>query len=196
MPLLAVADVRRVLAPFSIGGEIDPLFDGARVSAVLVALSDGPQGAEVLLTKRSMSVGTHQGQISFPGGRVDDGETIVQAAVREAYEEVGLDSALPQPFSELSHLNTRVSMSYIVPIVAEVPHGLDLEPQTAEVDRVFWVPLVDFEVPGVHRSELWYEGETPREVHFYDVADENVWGVTGAMLYELLGILAARDAIS
>ena len=184
------------LAPFSIGGEIDPLFDGARVSAVLVALSDGPQGAEVLLTKRSMSVGTHQGQISFPGGRVDDGETIVQAAIREAYEEVGLESALPQPFAELSHLNTRVSMSYIVPIVAEVPQGLDLEPQTAEVDRVFRVPLVDFEVPGVHRSELWYEGETPREVHFYDVADENVWGVTGAMLYELFGILAARDAIS
>ena len=196
MPLLAVADVRHVLAPFSIGGRVDPLFDGARVSAVLVALSDGPQGAEVLLTKRSMSVGTHQGQISFPGGRVDDGETIVQAAIREAYEEVGLDSALPQPFAELSHLNTRVSMSYIVPIVAEVPHGLDLEPQTAEVDRVFRVPLVDFEAPGVHRSELWYEGETPRKVHFYDVADENVWGVTGAMLYELLGVLAARDAIS
>jgi 8-oxo-dGTP pyrophosphatase MutT (NUDIX family) len=196
MPLLAVADVRRVLATFPIGGEIDPLFDGARVSAVLVALSDGPRGAEVLLTKRSMSVGTHQGQISFPGGRVDDGETMVQAAIREAHEEVGLDSGLPQPFAELSHLNTRVSMSYIVPIVAEVPSGLDLEPRTAEVDRVFQVPLVDFEAPGVHRSELWYEGEAPREVHFYDVADENVWGVTGAMLYELLGILAARDAIS
>ena len=87
-------------------------------------------------------------------------------------------------------------MSYIVPIVAEVPQGLDLAPQTAEVDRVFWVPLGDFEVPGVHRSELWYEGETPRRIHFYDVADEDVWGATGAMLYELLGILAARDAIS
>ena len=59
---------------------------------MLVALADGPQGAEVLLTKRSMSVGTHQGQVSFPGGRVDDGESVLDAAVREAHEEVGLDS--------------------------------------------------------------------------------------------------------
>ena len=120
---------------------------------------------------------------------------MVQAAIREAHEEVGLVSDIPDPFAELSHLNTRVSMSYIVPIVAEVPAELDLAPQTGEVDRVFWVPLADFDAPGVHRSELWREGEMAREVHFDDVADENVWGATGAMLYELLGILAARDAI-
>jgi 8-oxo-dGTP pyrophosphatase MutT (NUDIX family) len=188
MPV-SVGEVKSALDAFPIGRDVDPLFEGARVSAVLVALAEGPRGAEVLLTKRSMSVGTHQGQVSFPGGRVDDGESIVAAAIREAHEEVGLDSDVVLPFAELSHLNTRVSMSYIVPIVAEVPVGLELTPQTGEVDRVFWVPLGDFEVPGVHRSELWYEAETPREIHFYDVADENVWGATGAMLYELLRLI-------
>jgi 8-oxo-dGTP pyrophosphatase MutT (NUDIX family) len=190
---LSVADVRRRLGLFPLGGSIDPLFDGARISAVLVALADGRRGAEVLLTRRSMTVGTHQGQVSFPGGRVDDGESVLVAAIREAHEEVGLAPDVPAPFAELSHLNTRVSMSYIVPIVAQVSAGLDLVPQSGEVDRVFWVPLGDFEAPGVHRSELWYEGETPRQIHFYDVADEDVWGATGAILYELLGILYPRN---
>ena len=65
-----------------------------RQAAVLVALSDGPDGAEVLLTRRAQTLSSHRGEISFPGGRVDQGETFEGAALREAYEEVALDPAI------------------------------------------------------------------------------------------------------
>ena len=71
----------------------EPDFDGAKHSAVLAVLADGPHGAEVLLTRRSMDMTNHRGEVSFPGGRLDPGETYEQAALREAHEEVGLDPA-------------------------------------------------------------------------------------------------------
>ena len=68
-----------------------PSFPDARVSAVLIVLVEGDDGAEVLLTRRSMEMRNHRGEISFPGGRLDAGETPIDAALREAHEEVGLD---------------------------------------------------------------------------------------------------------
>ena len=64
---------------------------GSRASAVLVPIFDGPSGPEVVLTRRSKALTNHKGEVSFPGGRVDEGETFVQAAIREAYEEINLD---------------------------------------------------------------------------------------------------------
>jgi 8-oxo-dGTP pyrophosphatase MutT (NUDIX family) len=87
---------------------------------VLIALADGPDGAEVLLTKRSMQLRHHRGEISFPGGRMDPGETSLQTALREAEEEVGLDPRLVVPRGELTHISTIVSKSYIIPHVVEV----------------------------------------------------------------------------
>ena len=92
--------------------------EGARHSAVLVPLYDGPDGAEVLLTRRSQALRNHRGEVSFPGGRIDPGETPVAAALREAYEEVALDPQVPQVIGELDHLSTVVSSSRIVPVAA------------------------------------------------------------------------------
>jgi len=111
-----------------------PTFPDARLSAVLLLLTEGPHGAEVLLTRRSMEMKNHRGEISFPGGRVDPGETAVETALREAHEEVGLDPALSTIVGELEHLSTIVSKSYIVPVVARLDVAVDerphLEPQT------------------------------------------------------------------
>ena len=70
-----------------------PAFPEAKASAVLIALADGVNGPEVLLTRRSWELRHHRGEVSFPGGRLDPGETPVDAALREAHEEVGLDPA-------------------------------------------------------------------------------------------------------
>ena len=103
------------------GRPLAPAFPDARPSAVLVALADGPSGAEVLLTRRSWDLRSHKGEISFPGGRIDAGESPAEAALREAQEEVGLDPAAIEVVGELEHLNTVVSRSYIVPVVARLP---------------------------------------------------------------------------
>lgn len=187
-----LGDVRDVVGDVDSDRPLRPSFQGARISAVLVALADGShdlEGASVLLTRRSALVSSHRGQVAFPGGRVDDGETPIEAALREAHEEVGLDPALIEPFGELTHLNTEVSNSYIVPIVAAVESAAPLAPASVEVDRVFWAPLADFLRPGVHTSQVWERDGRARRVHFYDVAGENVWGATAAVLTELLDLL-------
>jgi len=163
-----------------------PAFPEARVSSVLVALFDGDRGVEVLLTRRSMELSSHRGEISFPGGRLDPGETPIETALREASEEVGLDPSAPKVVGELGHLSTIVSQSCIVPIVAVLDERPGLSAQTMEVDRVMWTPLSEFSMPGTYRFERWGVGPTEPALHFFELDDETVWGATAYMLVELL----------
>jgi 8-oxo-dGTP pyrophosphatase MutT (NUDIX family) len=169
-----------------------PSFPDARVSAVLIALVEGPDGAEVLLTRRSMEMRNHRGEVSFPGGRLDPGETPVQTALREAHEEVGLDPSAPTVVGELAHLNTIVSRSYIVPIVSVLDHRPEVEPRTGEVDRVFWTPISELTVPGVYRQERWGQPPLDRPLHFFELDGETVWGATAHMLVDLLTYSSRR----
>lgn len=163
-----------------------PAFPDAKASAVLIALADGPTGPEVLLTRRSWELRHHRGEVSFPGGRLDPGETAVDAALREAHEEVGLDPRHVEVRGELEHLNTVVSRSYIVPKVATLREPMPLQAHTMEVDRVMWVPLGEFTRPDTYRSEVWGVGGTHRLLHFFELDDETVWGATAHMLVDLL----------
>ena len=163
-----------------------PAFPGAKESAVLIALADGATGPEVLLTRRSWELRHHRGEVSFPGGRVDPGETPVEAALREAHEEVGLRPDDVHVRGELEHLNTVVSRSYIVPKVATVGEPLPLRAETMEVDRVMWVPLAELTRTGTYRSEVWGWGATHRTLHFFELDDETVWGATAHLLVDLL----------
>jgi len=173
-------------------GPLLPSFPDARVSAVLIALVDGDDGAEVLLTRRSMEMRNHRGEISFPGGRLDPGETPIETALREADEEVGLDPSTPTVVGELGHLNTIVSRSYIVPIVSVLDHRPRLEPRTGEVDRVFWTPVRELTRPGTYRMERWGSPPMDRPLHFFELDDETVWGATAHMLVDLLTYSSRR----
>ena len=133
-----------------------------------------------------MDMRTHRGEISFPGGRLDPGETAADAALREAHEEVGLDPALVNVEGELEHLNTAVSRSYIVPVVGTVAAPVELRPNSREVDRVLWVPLAEFIRPDTYRSERWGTPPTDRLLHFFELDDETVWGATASVLIQLL----------
>ncbi len=178
-------------------GAMLPTFPDAKLSAVLLLLADGPAGAEVLLTRRSMEMKNHKGEISFPGGRVDPGETAIETALREAHEEVGLDPTLPMVIGELEHLSTIVSKSYIVPVVARLDlHDTDrphLEPQTMEADRVMWTPISELTRSGTYRLERWGNLPLDRPLHFFELDDETVWGATARMLVDLL-TLSERQA--
>lgn len=167
-----------------------PAFQGARHSAVLIALVDSQDGPEVLLTRRSWELRHHRGEVSFPGGRMDPGETPTQTALREAHEEVGLEPAHAEIRGELTHLNTVVSRSYIVPKVATLAPLVapaELQPASMEVERVLWVPLAELTRADTYRSERWGIGTTTRVLHFFHLDDETVWGATAHILVDLLG---------
>lgn len=158
-------------------------------SAVLVALAEGAAGAEVLLTRRSWELRHHGGEVSFPGGRIEDGESPAEAAVREAFEEVGLDPSLVTVHGELDHLATFASAS-IVPVVASLGSRPDLHPATGEVDRVLWVPLVELARADTFREEWWDRGESEWQVFFFELDDETIWGATARVLHQLLHVAA------
>ena len=168
---------------------------GARLSAVLVALLDGPQGAEVLLTRRAWHLTNHRGEVSFPGGRMDPGETPVETARREAWEEVCLEPDLVEVHGELEHLSTMVSRSYIVPVVGRLTTRPDLRAGTDEVERIFYVPLAELAREDTHREERWGPTATAWPIHFFELDDETIWGATARMLDQLLTLVHGTDPI-
>jgi 8-oxo-dGTP pyrophosphatase MutT (NUDIX family) len=189
-PLL---DMVRACAP----QRLAPPFPGARNSAVLVLLHDtgtgGIGGVEALFTKRAQHLRNHKGEISFPGGRMEAGETRVETALREAWEEVALDPSLVTVVGELDHLSTVVSNSYIVPVVATVEERPELAPHPGEVDRILWVPLDVLARGDTYREEWWGIGDLERPIHFFELDDETIWGATARMLHQLLRLAHGVD---
>ena len=163
-----------------------PPFVDARHSAVLVLLHDGPSGPEALFTKRSQHLRNHRGEISFPGGRLDPNESALDTALREAWEEVGLDPLSVTVHGELDHLSTVVSQSYIMPVVASVPTRPVLTAAPAEVERILWVPLAELAHHQTYREEWWGTPPVERPVFFFELDDETIWGATARIVHQLL----------
>lgn len=189
---VSVADVVVAVAKCSSTDRPAPV-DTLRESAVLVALVDGPEGAEVLLTRRSQALTSHRGEISFPGGRVDPGETFEAAALREAHEEVALDPAVALVQGRLDPISTLVSRSYIVPVVATLERRPPLHPAVGEVDRIMWVPLAELTRSDTFREEVWQVDGEPRPIFFFELDDETIWGATARVLHQLLRVALGVD---
>ena len=188
---VAADDVVRAIDGIDVS-RVEADFSGVRPSAVLVLLADDDAGnAGVLLTRRSSALRNHPGQISFPGGRIDPGETEVETALREANEEVGLDPSDVVVVGELDHLATVVSRSHIVPVVARAGAQIGLVPTSPEVARVLWVPLAEFGRADTFRAERWSVPWTAEErvLYFFELDDETVWGATAHVLVDLLNRL-------
>lgn len=168
--------------------------DTLRESAVLVAVVDGPGGAEVLLTRRSLTLSSHRGEISFPGGRIDAGETFEAAALREAHEEVALDPSVVQICGRLDPISTLASRSYIVPVVATLAGHPSLRPAAGEVDRIMWVPLAELTRSDTFREEVWQFDGDPRSIFFFELDDETIWGATARILHQLLRAALGIDS--
>jgi 8-oxo-dGTP pyrophosphatase MutT (NUDIX family) len=184
----------RIAVPPGRRGVASPVAElGASPSAVLIALYEDDGELHVVLTRRSWSLRTHRGEVSFPGGRSDPGEDPVTTAVREAHEEVDLDPRLVEPLGELDHLTTVTRRAYIVPVVALLEEPPLLRANPAEVEQVLQVPLTELLEPGVFREERWGPPGLARPVYFFDLHGDTVWGATAALLRQLLALLTGTD---
>ncbi len=174
------------------------VLDVRRVSAaVLAVLFEEAGEARLILTRRSTSLRTHRGEVSFPGGRLDEDEDAVAAALREANEEVQLDPSQAEIVGWLHPVMTMVSASLILPVLATLSTRPSLTASPAEVERVFDVSLAELARPDVFHEERWSipgreipgSDDNSFPVWFFEVAGEMVWGATARMLYELLDVV-------
>ncbi|HEY5110112.1 MAG TPA: CoA pyrophosphatase [Acidimicrobiales bacterium] len=170
-------------------------FPDANPAAVLVALFEEVGESRVLLTVRSSRLRSHQGEVAFPGGKLDPDEGIEEGARREAEEEVGLDPATVTVVGHLTAMPTVSSNTLMTPVVATLAGRPVTAPAPDEVARVFDVALADLLADGVWAEELWAvpgrsgtDGQLGAEfpVWFFSVAGETVWGATARVLTELL----------
>jgi 8-oxo-dGTP pyrophosphatase MutT (NUDIX family) len=163
---------------------------GGRPSAVLAPIYDHDGEARVVLTRRTWALRTHQGEVCFPGGRVEPGESPVDAARREAKEEIDLDPSTVEIFGELDHLTALSSGSFIVPFVGAIPGRPDTQPNPDEVDAVLHVSLAELADPAHFREEVWtFPGGHDRSIFFFELVGDTVWGMTAALLRQLLGLV-------
>jgi 8-oxo-dGTP pyrophosphatase MutT (NUDIX family) len=154
----------------------------ARPAAVLIPVIDRSEGAFVLLTLRTASMRRHSAQIALPGGKIDEGETALEAALREAEEEVGLARRHVEPLGFLDPYFT--STGYRVqPVVALVRPAFDLTLNPHEVAEAFEVPLDFLMHPGNHqRVTRESDGRSFLAMPF---AERYIWGVTAGILRAL-----------
>lgn len=175
---------------------LDGLLDvpALRSSAVLLALFEEDGEARITLTRRSGRLSSHRHEVSFPGGRLDEGESPCDGALREAFEEVALDPHVVEVIGHLHPIVTLASSSLINPVVAALPARPTLMAAPDEVARVFDVALADLLAEGVFHEERWRRPERPSPrsadgsfpLWFFEVAGEMVWGATGRLLVDLL----------
>ncbi|MHB8437756.1 MAG: NUDIX hydrolase [Acidimicrobiales bacterium] len=182
-------------APTSFDGFPDP---GAS-AAVLVPLFEEDGEVRVVLTRRAGHLRTHTGEVSFPGGRLEPGESPETGAMREALEEIGLDPSGVTVVGRLTVLSTFSSAAVITPVVGVLDHRPEMVPNPHEVAHVFDVSLAELADPGVFREERWRIPGRPRTatsddggwfpVWFFEFPDDTIWGATARILVELLRLV-------
>lgn len=184
------ADAHRLLAPQPRPGWRPGVVPAhATPAAALVLLYPLDDAPHVLLTVRAGRLGKHAGQVSFPGGLIDAGESFRDAALREAFEEVGLDPAAVRVAGALSPLYITVSNFAIHPVAGVAESTPRLRPSAAEVARLLPVPLAALADPANLRRGTRWRGDLPCDVPYFEVRNERVWGATAMVLAELLTML-------
>jgi 8-oxo-dGTP pyrophosphatase MutT (NUDIX family) len=159
-----------------------------RSAAVLIALveSESGEGLQVLLTKRASHLKHHPSQVSFPGGKVEKKDkSLIDTALREAFEEVGLSRESVTVAGQLPPYQT-ISGFQVTPIIAIVPHSQIYQIDKNEVAEIFQVPLQHFLTTNDHHVVISHKRGKPHKIHFLPYKHYNIWGATAVMLKDLV----------
>ena len=187
---LPLAEVRRRCLAFPRPPE-PPLSVGTQGAAVLMPLFERDGETRVILTRRPDTMPSHRGDVAFPGGKVhpEIDPTLLDAALRETEEEVGIDRSAVEVVAQLDTTSTITSRFLVAAFVGVVDPLPELRPDPREVARIFDVSLSELMAEGVHRVEHWGTGVLTRDVHIFELDDATVWGLTARILSGFLTLL-------
>ena len=160
-------------------------------AAVLVPIISNKEGYKILLTHRSKKLDDHAGQISFPGGRIDNSDKSPKnTALREAYEEIGLNESSVEILGHLDAYATATGFR-ILPIVSIIKENFDTKINPIEVESIFYLPMEFLMNPENHKKErgTYKRQSTSYKIEYeYNVItyeNHHIWGATAAMLINL-----------
>jgi 8-oxo-dGTP pyrophosphatase MutT (NUDIX family) len=175
----------------------DPLVvpEGLRDAGALVLLYPVDEEWHFPLTVRADTLTSHTSQVSLPGGRVDEGESIEQTALREACEEIGIAASTVRIIGRLTPLHIPVSNHMLYPVVGVADRRPDMRPAEQEVARILEVPVSTLIDPARVKHDTLsrnINGATIAiDVPYFAIDDQQVWGATGMVLSELRAIIEA-----
>jgi 8-oxo-dGTP pyrophosphatase MutT (NUDIX family) len=174
----SVDELRRLLLDPGEAEQLDA--HGRTDAAVLVPMHGWPDHPGLIFTERRSDLRRHAGEISFPGGRRDPDESLLEAALREAEEEIGLLRENVKIAGALPPIGTFVTNYKIHPFVGLIAEGLRFEPNPAEVESVLVASLDDL-VAGYEKRRLVRRG-VPIKTDTYLISDKLIWGATARVL--------------
>ena len=181
--------IRRVLSQHEKKRIIDL---NAVPSAVLIAIFEKNGEDHILFTKRTETVEHHKGQISFPGGRRDiEDETLLQTALRESYEEVGIRPEDVEVLGDLDDEKTHVSNYVISPYVGFIPYPYPFRASPDEVEGLLEIPISALIDRANFREEIQRSGEKRYRAYFYYYGDDVIWGATSRILKRFFNLVCA-----
>ena len=161
--------------------------DGDRLAAVLAPLVEHPEPA-LVFTRRAADLSRHAGEISFPGGLQDPGETLIETALRESREEIDLDPSVVEIVGALPSVPVRVSSILVVPFVGMMRTPPALTHSVGEIDEVLTFPVR--RLAGIEAAmELVREDGGVWTGWAYELEGSLIWGATGLMVHDLLEVL-------
>lgn len=164
--------------------------EGKRRAAVLVPLYQEGNAFQILLTKRSESVKTHQGQIGFPGGiwQPEDPD-IIATALREAHEEVGIRPADVEVLGQMDDTFTATSNFLITPTIGVIPYPYPFQTNPQEIADLFTLPLPVLQDPQAFQEETWEREGRQVKVFVRREGPHVIWGATARILRHMAEIL-------
>jgi 8-oxo-dGTP pyrophosphatase MutT (NUDIX family) len=170
---------------------------GTRSAAVLVPLVGGEDELRLLCFERTHEVMEHKGEICFPGGSIEPSDAdAVQAALREAHEELGVSPGLVDVLGTLDDVHTTVSNYVITPVVGHIGRMPQLVLDPLEVARPVIPSLDELRKPGAEGVEWRAWRGRKRQIYYYQVDGGRIWGATGRILHNLLALWSGEAVIS